>query len=235
VQARASGELANRFGAADYRHRSRQLDRPVGFAEASTFFREEERMIYPRTATAALTLGFVLAWAGTTPAETDRATPQEVIQRVQQAAQDLAHSGEAGLATFASKNDTSVSKDSYTFVVSCEGGTAVAIANPVRPDPTDTPMAQVLTFGPKSGAQIAADFCSIGRQPNGWWVEYNFPELGATRATRKVSYLLAVEGGPYVVGAGLHDEKAKIDARISRIDRDFDGSLDWVGYKESIG
>jgi cytochrome c len=168
-------------------------------------------MICPRTATAALTLGFVLACAGTAGAEQDRATPQEVIQRVQQAAQDLAKSGEAGLATFSSKNDTSVWKDSYTFVVSCKGGTAVGVANPVRPDPMGTPMAQILTFGPKSGAQIAADFCTAGRQPHGGWAEYNFPEPGQSQATRKVSYLLAAEGTPYIAGAGLHDEMAKLE------------------------
>jgi cytochrome c len=42
-------------------------------------------------------------------------------------------------------------------------------------------------------------------------VEYNFPKPGETQAARKVSYLLAAEGTPYVVGAGLYDEKAKIE------------------------
>jgi cytochrome c len=160
-----------------------------------------------QTPTAALALGFVLAFFGTPRADQDRATPQEVIQRVQQAVQDLAKSGEAGLATFSSKNATSVWKDSYTFVLSCEGGRAVGIANPLRPEP----MAQILTFGPKSGDQIAAVLCAAGRQPHGGWVEYNFPKPGETQATRKVSYLLAAQGTPYVVGAGLYDEKAKLE------------------------
>jgi hypothetical protein len=168
-------------------------------------------MFSPRIATAALAVGFVVACAGTARAEQDRATPQEVIRKVQQAAQDLANAGEAGLATFASKNATSVWKDSYTFVVSCQGGTAVAIANPVRPEPMGTPMARILTFGPKSGEQMAADWCTAGRQPRGGWVEYNLPEPGQTQATRKVSYLLAAEGTPYIAGAGLYDEKAKVE------------------------
>ena len=168
-------------------------------------------MFSARTATAVLALGFVLACVGTARADQDRATPQEVIQRVQQAVQDLAKSAEAGLATFSGKNATSAWKDSYIFVLSCEGGTAVGIANPVRPEPMATPMAQILTFGPKSGEQIAADFCAAGRQPHGGWVEYNFPKPGETQATRKVSYLLAAQGTPYVVGAGLYDEKAKVE------------------------
>ena len=47
------------------------------------------------------------------------------------------------------------------------------------------------TFGPKSGEQIAAAFCTAGPKPHGGWVEYNFPKPGETQATRKVSYLLA--------------------------------------------
>jgi cytochrome c len=164
-----------------------------------------------QTVTAALALGFVLACVGTARAEQDRATPQEVVQRVQQAAQDVAKSGEAGLATFSSKNATSVWKDSYTFVLSCEGGTAVTVAHPIRPELRGKPTAQIVTFGPKSGEQIAADFCTAGRQPHGGWVEYNFPKPGETEAMRKVSYVLAAQGTPYVVGAGLYDEKAKIE------------------------
>jgi hypothetical protein len=53
-----------------------------------------------------LALGFIPACVGTVRADQDRATPPEVIERVQQAVQDLAKSGEAGLATFSRKNAT---------------------------------------------------------------------------------------------------------------------------------
>jgi cytochrome c len=168
-------------------------------------------MLFRRAATVALAFGLVVAWVGTSGADQDRATPQEVIQRVQQAALDLARSGEVGLATFSSKNATSVWKDSYIFVLSCEGGTAVTVAHPIRPELKGKPTAQIVTFGPKSGEQIAADFCAAGPQPHGGWVEYNFPKPGETQATRKVSYVLGAQGTPYVVGAGLHDEKAQVE------------------------
>jgi cytochrome c len=168
-------------------------------------------MLSRGTAPAALALGLVLACVGTARAEQDQATPQEVIQRVQQAAQELAKSGEAGLATFSSKNATSVWKDSYIFVLSCAGGTAVNVTNPLRRENNGKPTAQIVTFGPKSGEQIAAEFCAAAGQPHGGWVEYNFPKPGETQAVRKVSYLLAAQGTPYVVGAGIYDEKAKIE------------------------
>lgn len=168
-------------------------------------------MLSRRVATAALAFGVVLVCVGTAGAQQDHATPQEVIQRVQQAVRDLAESGEAGLATFSSKNATSVWKDSYTFVLNCEGGTAVTAAHPIRPENKGRPTAQALTFGPKPGEQIAADLCTAAGQPHGGWVEYNFPKPGATQAVRKVSYLLGVPGTPYVVGAGLHDATARVD------------------------
>jgi cytochrome c len=115
------------------------------------------------------------------------------------------------LATFSSKNATSVWKDSYIFVLSCKGGTAVNAAHPIQPELKGKPTAQVVTFGPKSGEQIAADFCAAGQQLHGGWVEYNFPKPGETQATRKVSYVLAAQGTPYVVGAGVYDDEAKIE------------------------
>ena len=42
-------------------------------------------------------------------------------------------------------------------------------------------------------------------------MEYNFPKPGETQAERKVSYLLAAQGTPYVVGAGIYDATATIE------------------------
>ena len=164
-----------------------------------------------RTATAVLAGAFVLAGVGTARAQQEHATPQEVMQRVQQAAQDIAKAGEGGLTNYTSMNATSVWKDSYIFVLSCPGGTAMVAANPVRPELKGKKIAQVVTFGPRPGEQIAADFCAAGRQPQGGWVEYDFPRPGETRPERKVSYLLAAQGTPYVVGAGVYDPTAKVE------------------------
>jgi methyl-accepting chemotaxis protein len=115
------------------------------------------------------------------------------------------------LATYSSKNAASVWKDSYLTVVSCEGGTAVGVAHPIRPELTGKPLAQTLTFGPKPGEQLAADFCTEGQKPSGGWVAYDFPKPGGTQPERKVSYLLAAQGTPYVVGAGVYDATAKVE------------------------
>src|SRR5689334_5389505 len=124
-------------------------------------------MSFRRIATAALATGLVFASIGTAPAQQEHATPQEVMQRVQQAAQDIAKAGEGGLTTYTSKNATSVWKDSYIFVLSCPGGTAMVAANPVRPELKGKQIAQVVTFGPRPGEQIATDFCAAGQKPKG--------------------------------------------------------------------
>lgn len=161
-----------------------------------------------------ITLGvsLVLDCTATVRAQQDHATPQEVVQKVRQASQAIAAQHETALATYRSKNDTAVWKDSYVFVLSCpDGGVASVAANPVRPELKGKPLAQVVTYGPKPGEQLAAEFCAQGRKPQGGWLEYNFPRAGATQPERKVSYMLAVQGTPYEVGAGVYDATAKID------------------------
>ena len=168
-------------------------------------------MLPRRTTTAALAFGLALACVGAAHAQQGHATPEEVMQKVRQAAQDLAKAGKAGLATFSRMNATSVWKDSYTFVLSCQGGTVVTVAHPTRPELIGQPVAQIVTFGPKPGEQLAADFCAAGQKPEGGWVEYNFPKLGGAQPGRKVSYLLSSPGAPYVVGAGIYDQTATIE------------------------
>ena len=87
----------------------------------------------------------------------------------------------------------------------------MTVAHPIRPELKGKPTAQIVTFGPKPGDQLAADFCAAGEKPHGGWVEYDFPEPGGTQPTRKVSYLLAAQGTPYVVGAGIYDAMTKVE------------------------
>lgn len=169
-------------------------------------------MLSHPVATPVLALGLILACGHTLRADQDHATPGEVVQKVRDAAQAIAASGEAGLVPFSSKNATSVWKDGYTFVLSCAGGTAVTVAHPIKPALKGTPTAKIVTFGPKPGEQIAADMCAAGAKPQGGWVEHDYPKPGQTQAERKVIYMLAAQGTPYVAGAGIHDATAKVEA-----------------------
>jgi outer membrane biogenesis lipoprotein LolB len=71
-------------------------------------------MLSRRIATATLAFGLVLACADTARTQQDHATPEEVMQQVRQAVQDIAKAGEAGLATFSSTNTTELARFVWT-------------------------------------------------------------------------------------------------------------------------
>ncbi len=163
-----------------------------------------------RYGTAALAAALALGASGALWAQQQGgATPEEVVDRVKQAARQLAREGEAGLDAFRDKDSDYVWKDSYVFVVNCDEGTMAA--HPIRPELEGQPLTAIPAFGDKSPEQLASEMCEAGRRPEGGWVEYAFPKPGEDQPSRKVSYDLAVEGTPYVVGAGVYDEDTTVE------------------------
>ena len=123
---------------------------------------------------------------------------------MRQAAQDLAKSGEAGLATFSGKNATSVWKDSYTFVISCEGGTAVDLANPIKPELKGKPTAQSLTFSPAgraAGRRVLHRGAEAARRVG----RVQLPKGRGDAAGAQGGLPASGPGTTYVVGAGIYD------------------------------
>jgi hypothetical protein len=55
------------------------------------------------------------------------------------------------------------------------------------------------------------DNSSYVSTPSRPYARSNFPKAGATQPERKVSYLLAAQGTPYVAGAGIYDPTATIE------------------------
>jgi len=47
------------------------------------------------------------------------------------------------------------------------------------------------------------------KNPAGVWVEW-WPKPGEKEGSRKISYALRVSNTPYIVGAGIYDDKATI-------------------------
>jgi signal transduction histidine kinase len=52
--------------------------------------------------------------------------------------------------------------------------------------------------------------CEAARKPSGTWVEYQWAKPGDQEGSRKISYLSAAKGTPYVAAAGIYDDKATI-------------------------
>jgi cytochrome c len=153
---------------------------------------------------AAVTLGSSgIPWA---QQEGAGATAEEVVQKVNEAAQHLAEEGEAGLEAFRGKDSRYVWKDSYVVVASCEQDRTVA--HPIQPELEGTPM-KALTD--ETGKPFAQELCEATQRPQGGWVEYMWPEPGEREPSRKVSYAKAAEGTPYIVLAGVYDEDATVE------------------------
>ena len=138
-----------------------------------------------------------------------KATPEEVVQKVRDAAAFLAKQGEAGLTRFRDKGSPYVWKDTYVFVSDC--GKGMIVAHPIMPERDGKPIAAGPTYGGVTAAQRAVAQCEAARRPGGGWFEYPFPKPGEARPARKIAYMLAVEGRPYVVGAGVYDDAVTLE------------------------
>ena len=135
----------------------------------------------------------------------EKAAAREVVQKVQEAAKSLSQSGEAGLAQFDKNESLWVWKDTYVFVLDCTKGTVAA--HPFRPDligKDDTKLRGT------RGTEFFPKLCEATKSPSGVWVEYWWPKPGGKEGSRKVSYALRVSNTPYIVGAGIYDDKATI-------------------------
>jgi signal transduction histidine kinase len=140
----------------------------------------------------------------------EKATPQEIVNKVQQAASTLAKSseakpGEASLTQFNQKDSPWVWKDSYIFVLDCAKSTLAA--HPIKADLIGK---DTTTMKDTKGNAFFGQLCAATQKPSGVWVEYWWPKPGATEGSRKISYALKAGNTPYVVGAGIYDDNITI-------------------------
>lgn len=136
----------------------------------------------------------------------DQATPQEVIQKVRQAAEYLGTAGQTGLAQFSDSKGKWVWKDTYVWVLRCDQMTDAA--HPFNPKLVG---ANLSGFRDAKGNYFFVQLCEEAKEPRGAWIEYWWPKVGETQPSRKISYVLAVPNQPYQVAAGLYDDQISLD------------------------
>jgi len=140
----------------------------------------------------------------------DHATAQEVVAKVREAASTLSKTGD--VAQFNEKQSPWVWKNTYIYVVDCDK--RVEAANPIKPEIVGLDIGSIKDT---KGKIVYPDgFCDAARKPSGEWIEYWWPKPGEKEGSRKVSYNLGAKGTPYVVGAGVYDDKASI-AELSKL------------------
>jgi cytochrome c len=161
-----------------------------------------------------LAAAFVVVALSSVAVGQDKATAQEVIDKVREAASTLAKTGD--LAPFNQKQGPWVWKDTYIFIYDCDK--KVMAAHPIKPEMIGQEISSIKDA--KSGKVIISDaaaFCKTMKEtPSGIWKEYWWPKPGEKETSRKLSYYLSATGTPYVVIAGAYDDKTTI-AEVSKL------------------
>jgi cytochrome c len=152
---------------------------------------------------------FVLGISSTAAGQ-EKATAQEIVSKVQQAADTLSKSatapvGEASLTQFSQKESPWVWKDSYVFVLDCSSN--VMAAHPIKPELVGK---DTTSMKDTKGTAFFGQLCEATKKPSGVWVEYWWSKPGEKEGSRKISYALNARGTPYVLAAGIYDDKATI-------------------------
>ena len=137
----------------------------------------------------------------------NKATPQEVVAKVREAASTLSKTRDLG--QFKQKQGPWVWKDTYVFVDDCDK--KVVVAHPIKPERVGEDLASIKDSKGKALYADVEAFCNAAKKPSGTWIEYWYPKPGEKQGSRKISYYLSAPGTPYVVGAGVYDDRASID------------------------
>ena len=135
----------------------------------------------------------------------DKATTQEVVAKVKEAASTLSKTGD--VAQFNQKLSPWVWKDTYIFVEDCDK--KVMAAHPMRPDLVGKDLRLIKDAKGNSLYPNPEVFCKSvkGRRSGIWhsglWSVYWWPKPGETVGARKITFHLSTEGTPYVVSSGV--------------------------------
>jgi cytochrome c len=134
----------------------------------------------------------------------DKATGQEVVAKVREAANTLSKTGD--LAQFNQKEGPWAWKDTYIFIQDCDK--KVIAAHPIKAELVGQ---DFMSMKDTRGKELfVKDYCDLARKPSGVWSEYWWQKPGEKESSRKLTYSLSAKGTPYVVVAGVYDDKATI-------------------------
>jgi cytochrome c len=142
----------------------------------------------------------------------DKATAQEVVAKVREAASTLSKTGD--VAQFKQKEGPWVWKDTYIFVDDCDK--KVVAAHPLKPEQVGQDIMSIKDARGKNVFPDPEGWCEAAKKPSGVWIEYWWQKSGEKEGSRKLTYSLSAKGTPYVVAAGVYDDKATI-AELSKL------------------
>jgi cytochrome c len=130
----------------------------------------------------------------------EKATPAEVIQKVNEAVNLVLEEGEeAAFTTFRDKNGPFVWKGSYLFVIDYNG---IMLMHPFVPKLEGR---NHLSIKDVNGKMFNIQSLALAKGPGSGWVDYWWIKPGGKKASPKVSYIKTVPGKDMFIGAGIYD------------------------------
>lgn len=133
-------------------------------------------------------------------AQDGKATEEDVYQLVLKAYEVVQALGDESFPAFNDPKGEFVYKDTYAMVQRCPSD---MMAHPFAMDKLRGVDLKKFSFN--------SALCEAGTKPGGGWVEYKWPKPGETEPSRKVSYVINVEGTPYTIMAGIFSDTANVE------------------------
>ena len=138
---------------------------------------------------------------------TGQATPQEVYDKVTEAARYLEKTGEEGLQEFEKTNGRFVWKDTYVFITQCEG--YYCLPSPKRKE-IGLDVSKIKCF--KTDKLYILNLCGeVLSEPAGAWAEFWWPREGFDEPQRKVSFMKQVPNTSYQVVGDTFDDATSLE------------------------
>lgn len=143
----------------------------------------------------------------------DKATPELVEAKVNQACQLLSKEGKAAYAKFKGKNSPFIFAGTYIWVHDMNG---VMRMHPIKYKMTGK---KILGMKDIEGKMFFVEMNTLVNKKGSGWVDYVWPVPGQKKRARKVSFVkkCKIDGEDHVVGCGTYDLTDKeIDALVAK-------------------
>lgn len=130
----------------------------------------------------------------------DAPTPQQIVDKVKEAAALVAKDGKAAFAKFRGKDSPFIFGGTYIWIHDRDG---VMLMHPVKPKMETRPL---LGLKDANGKAFFVDMNSVAAAGGGW-VDYLWPKPGEKEPSLKVSYVAEAKHGDqvFIIGCGVYD------------------------------
>lgn len=152
-----------------------------------------------------LALTFFIVFLSGSVFAAEKATVDEVYEKVLEGVQVVQELGEEALPAFNKKGGEFAWKDTFLGVVDCEKGLLVG-----TPLDNIRGMSSDILKGKKTGRLVLKEACE-NINPSGLWVEYWWPNQNTGQVERRLSFAVPASGTPYLVAGSIWDETTSVD------------------------